>query len=848
MASTTSSGAAAAAVHTLGLADSSKSNRERAMQLFSRYKASSGESINDMTAVLESYEGNADDADALMSEHIKFELLSLATYISNTSIKAKNNKGQDTKKDSECKTLVLYFDLIRVQLNEKYQSLSCWDKEEMKLWFTPLRNGMETSIKRRLLNGSDGGLTAPDTRPLVRRVDPTFIQLLHRNGSRTWESYWKSARGRDLECMCKELMSEPSSIEVPYEHRLILIMMWLGAGRGGEPKHMKWNTVHWDPYFLCIVTLWTQIKTLHQKEVPFVADYDSMYMDVYHAIACFAVAGGLHRSNPYQRATNKYVFPSLVSTTNDRVTGKVTAVIKKLTDPVIKAYNKAKGVRKGANTQMGASANVSDDEHRMLGGFARPDNSESYVMSVAATTQRPAQTLAGWPNADASNKVYPPDLDAIGAGSIDKIGQMISRLYVISVPELQPGGQLEMLTKTMTAALLMHHPDMEKEYGGGNMIVEKVNEAAAASNISQQELIGWSGAIKKKFHDDNFPASPRNQDQTSDIAYLTKQVTNLQRMYYAEKANTKRFQAEMSANNAMYESLVQELRQRDQLDRIRDQRDARRDSMLESILMHHSLPIPGNDTPTAGKRSRIASPSNSTVSAITSPSSLSTSSHSLPAGGAADATGTITGTLGAMAVATAGTGSAAAAAPVDNNAALPSIGAAAATSTHRAAAPKRRTGTIFGLLGQTSSGKMDETISDANMSLSDALIEMHKRGSLANSQKLSSYGDATNRGGIVRFVSSHNQNKINKCFKLVELAWSEEDQRVLRTKYVEAADQSVQSQLKSAAVNIEKASLKMMLELEKSVGIKPKERGKAKITGLGERFRKYEAAKKAKNM
>ena len=80
------------------------------MQLFSRYKASSGESINDMTAVLESYEGNADDADALMSEHIKFELLSLATYISNTSIKAKNNKGQDTKKDSECKTLVLYFE------------------------------------------------------------------------------------------------------------------------------------------------------------------------------------------------------------------------------------------------------------------------------------------------------------------------------------------------------------------------------------------------------------------------------------------------------------------------------------------------------------------------------------------------------------------------------------------------------------------------------------------------------------------------------------------------------------------------------------------------------------------
>ena len=66
--------------------------------------------------------------------------------------------------------------------------------------------------------------------------------------------------------------------------------------------------------------------------------------------------------------------------------------------------------------------------------------------------------------------------------------------------------------------------------------------------------------------------------------------------------------------------------------------------------------------------------------------------------------------------------------------------------------------------------------------------------------------------------------------------------------YYEAADQSVQSQLKSAVVNIENASLKRMLELEESVGLTKKSRGKGKITGLGERFRKYEAKKKAKNM
>ena len=150
-------------------------------------------------------------------------------------------------------------------------------------------------------------------------------------------------------------------------------------------------------------------------------------------------------------------------TTNDRVTGKVTGVIKKLTDTATKKFNKAKGIRKGANTFMAASPNVVEDEHRMLGGFARQDNSESYVTSVAAITMRPAQTLAGWPNADASKRVYPPDLDAVGAGNAHKIGQLISRLYVISVPELKPGGPLEMLTKTMTAALIMYHPDNQAQ-------------------------------------------------------------------------------------------------------------------------------------------------------------------------------------------------------------------------------------------------------------------------------------------------------------------------------------------------------------------------------------------------
>eukprot|EP00563_Minutocellus_polymorphus_P002392 CAMPEP_0181034862 /NCGR_PEP_ID=MMETSP1070-20121207/8027_1 /TAXON_ID=265543 /ORGANISM="Minutocellus polymorphus, Strain NH13" /LENGTH=381 /DNA_ID=CAMNT_0023112405 /DNA_START=9 /DNA_END=1154 /DNA_ORIENTATION=+ len=376
----------------------------------------------------------------------------------------------------------------------------------------------------------------------------------------------------------------------------------------------------------------------------------------------------------------------------------------------------------------------------------------------------------------------------------------------------------------MTAALIMYHPDMEKEHGGGNVVVEKVNQAATASGVTRQELTDWSNAIKKRFHDDNFPSSPRNQDQPADIEYLAKQIANLQRMYYAEKANNKKLQAEMSQNNAIYESLVQELRERDRLDKIRDQRDTRRDSMLEAILSHHNIPIPGNDAPTSGaKRSRIASPSNSTISTIASPPSLSTSSHSLPTGETIGAAATLVTTAPAGAAAAA----AAASIDTDTDTNTSSTGASDIAATAGAsAAPKR---SFLGHVGSTSSGKKDETSSDAKISLSGALVEMHKRGSIANGQQLSSYGVPGSHSAIVRFVSSANQNKIHNCFKLVEMAWSEEDEKVLCSKYVAAAEQSVQLQLKTAAANVEKACLKKMLELEKSVGIKERKRGKAMV-------------------
>ena len=77
--------------------------------------------------------------------------------------------------------------------------------------------------------------------------------------------------------------------------------------------------------------------------------------------------------------------------------------------------------------------------------------------------------------------MYPPSLDALLALRVDadKVAKFAAKLFVVSVPELKPGGRLESLTKTMVASLIMYHPEMSERFPNGNLVVETLNNAAA---------------------------------------------------------------------------------------------------------------------------------------------------------------------------------------------------------------------------------------------------------------------------------------------------------------------------------------------------------------------------------
>ena len=138
-------------------------------------------------------------------------------------------------------------------MKERYGSLDIWTDHE-KVWYSDMRKRLKTGISRRLLD-DNVNVNDLDTRPVVRRLKPSFLHLTHRqaaNGT-SWEGYWESFEGRDLVSMMKQLIrGDVPNCDNPFEWRLILVTLYLAGGRGGEPKHMKYNKMAWDEYFCCL--------------------------------------------------------------------------------------------------------------------------------------------------------------------------------------------------------------------------------------------------------------------------------------------------------------------------------------------------------------------------------------------------------------------------------------------------------------------------------------------------------------------------------------------------------------------------------------------------------------------
>ena len=73
-------------------------------------------------------------------------------------------------------------------------------------------------------------------------------------------------KGIDLESIMDTLISEKSTRNNNMEKRAIMMFTYLGVGRGGETKFLRYDDSMWDHLLECPEFFWRQRKTLEATE------------------------------------------------------------------------------------------------------------------------------------------------------------------------------------------------------------------------------------------------------------------------------------------------------------------------------------------------------------------------------------------------------------------------------------------------------------------------------------------------------------------------------------------------------------------------------------------------------
>jgi hypothetical protein len=161
---------------------------------------------------------------------------------------------------------------------------------------------------------------------------------------------------------------------------------------------------------------------------------------------------------------------------------------------------------------------VLPEEQRNAGGFKSGYNTDLYTRMNPKLGMTAANALAGHKNA--RKMVYPLTLESL-VGLVDGNGldHLESKLYVVSVPQFKPGGQLRPFLWTATAKLIMEHPNMIKDFGRNNKMVKKLVESMIKSKLAldpaeaAQKLNHWLNVIRNDYNQKN-SLLPSAEDMT----------------------------------------------------------------------------------------------------------------------------------------------------------------------------------------------------------------------------------------------------------------------------------------------------------------------------------------------
>jgi len=213
--------------------------------------------------------------------------------------------------------------------------------------------------------------------------------------------------------------------------RVVLVLLFLACGRGGEIADMSWLNCLWCGTEMMFTLLWGQLKTGRQKVINFPCDYDCPEMDFYHSMGSYLM---------FYTTTATAVFPSL-----KRQTGSSAAVCttylktftpadKNRKTPTVKGLSNnstSHGVRIGAANEMVRSPTCGLFNAIARGGWDTSMHSDSnlwlYLLMTSHVVATGGRALAGWPNS--RNHVVPPKLVFLNAENRARVDSLLNTLF-----------------------------------------------------------------------------------------------------------------------------------------------------------------------------------------------------------------------------------------------------------------------------------------------------------------------------------------------------------------------------------------------------------------------------------
>ena len=370
----------------------------------------------------------------------------------------------------------------------------------------------------------------------------------------------------------------------PLQHRAIIAITFMAVGRGGEAKFLNTSNFMYHGRFQCPDIVWTELKNMKKYAMPMFPNKDDWKSDFYHSVGAFwAVEWGLHRPATRQD-TESFLFPHLHSIKSDNVSKKITAIMRSvLPDDIPERLQReisSKSLRKGSVSQLLINHDLSIGEICSRTGHSTGTNLDSYaddrnvVRGIAA-----GKALAGWSNVRASVNV--PSFECIRSddpATAKDVDSFIERLFVVSLPDFQPGGHLYRVLETCAASLVMYHNQVTTELNADNVISSRLREVACLAKIGRHGMAAavvlarWSDAIHADYHSKN----PEIAETTPDMSGLTATINQLVVANKEASATMKQFITASQKRDLLYENQISYIHKQlaekeSQVDKLREQ-------------------------------------------------------------------------------------------------------------------------------------------------------------------------------------------------------------------------------------------------------------------------------------